>query len=201
MPDLAAYATHALPWIAIPLQIALCVLVADFFSGLLHWLEDSYGRPDWPITGRLVTQPNILHHHDPAAFTRNSWLRSADVLLVIGGVIVVAALLLGSLTWQVALVLLLGIKANEIHKWNHRPRTRIPRIARLLQELSLLQTPAHHALHHCGTKDTHYCVITNHLNPVLERLRFWRRLEAGIALVFRAEKRPDHSITRALRAA
>ena len=37
------------------------VLVADFLSGLFHWLEDAYGREDWPITGRLVTKPNILH--------------------------------------------------------------------------------------------------------------------------------------------
>jgi ubiquitin-conjugating enzyme E2 variant len=33
------------------------VLAADFLSGLFHWLEDAYGREDWPITGRLITKP------------------------------------------------------------------------------------------------------------------------------------------------
>ncbi len=50
-------------------EIILIVLIADFISGLFHWLEDAYGREDWPITGWLVTKPNILHHHNsPGAF-------------------------------------------------------------------------------------------------------------------------------------
>ena len=31
-------------------EIILIVLIADFISGLFHWLEDAYGREDWPIT-------------------------------------------------------------------------------------------------------------------------------------------------------
>jgi hypothetical protein len=37
---------------------------------------------------RSVTAPNVLHHQTPSAFTANSWLRSAAVLLVIGAVII-----------------------------------------------------------------------------------------------------------------
>ena len=65
-------------------KILFCVFLTDFLSGLLHWLEDAYGNEDWPITGRLITRPNILHHYDPRYFTRYSWLYSARVLLVIG---------------------------------------------------------------------------------------------------------------------
>ena len=46
------------------IHVIACVLVADFLSGLFHWLEDAYGREHWPITGTLITPPNILHHHD-----------------------------------------------------------------------------------------------------------------------------------------
>ena len=34
------------------LDILVVILAVDFGPGLLHWLEDSYGRPDWPVTGR-----------------------------------------------------------------------------------------------------------------------------------------------------
>ena len=61
----------------------VCVFITDFLSGFFHWLEDAYGRPNWPITGRSVTQANILHHHSPRHFTRHSWLVGARVLMVI----------------------------------------------------------------------------------------------------------------------
>ena len=63
--------------LSIVLQAAATILIADFFSGLFHWLEDAYGREDYPITGRLFTKPNILHHHDPRYFVRHSWLQSS----------------------------------------------------------------------------------------------------------------------------
>jgi hypothetical protein len=45
-------------------EVIGAVLVADSLSGLFHWLEDAYGNEKWPIIGRLVTKPNILHHPD-----------------------------------------------------------------------------------------------------------------------------------------
>ena len=63
----------------------LCVvLVTDFASGVLHWLEDGYGRANWPITGKLITIPNIIHHHNPRYFTQHTWRKSAGVLLGMG---------------------------------------------------------------------------------------------------------------------
>jgi len=54
------------------LEIVITFLIADLVSGLLHWFEDAYGQEHWPITGRLITRPNILHHYDPRYFTRHS---------------------------------------------------------------------------------------------------------------------------------
>jgi hypothetical protein len=54
------------------LDILFVILAVEFGSGLLHWLEDSYGQLDWPITGKWITEPNILHHRAPSAFTANS---------------------------------------------------------------------------------------------------------------------------------
>jgi ubiquitin-conjugating enzyme E2 variant len=138
---------------------------------LLHWLEDSYGQPHWPITGKWITAPNILHHQAPSAFTENSWLRSADVLLVIGAVIIGVAWLVGMLTWQFLLFVAIGVNANEIHKWNHLPRKKRGKLVVALQDARLLQSAKHHGKHHVGSKDTHYCVVTNVLNPVLDGVR------------------------------
>ena len=176
------------------LDIVLVILLVDFVSGVLHWLEDSYGNPDWPVIGRWITAPNILHHQSPTAFTTNSWLRSADVLLVLGGLIVGTAWLSGALTWQVILFVAIGVNANAIHKWNHLPRSKRGKVVVALQKVSFLQTPAHHARHHVAFKDTHYCVITNLVNPILDAVRFWRGLEWIIEKLFGIAKRHDPSI-------
>jgi len=159
------------------LDIVLIVLAVDFASGLFHWLEDRYGNPYWPVTGRWITRPNILHHRNPRAFTRNSWLRSAAVLILFGIILLSVAWMLDLLTWQLALFVGIGVNANEIHKWSHTPRQLRPKWVITLQKLHLIQTPRHHARHHGGGKDTHYCVVTNFINPIADRLRLWRGLE------------------------
>ncbi|MCH7753865.1 hypothetical protein IH970_01900 [candidate division KSB1 bacterium] len=35
----------------------------------------------------------------------------------------------------------------------------------MLQKLTIVQTPSHHNQHHSKGKDTHYCVLTDFLNP------------------------------------
>ena len=176
------------------LDIILVILLADFVSGVFHWAEDAYGRPEWPLTGRLITQPNIRHHFQPTYFTRHSWLKSAQVLLVFGAAILASAWALGLLTWQVLLFVAIGVNANEIHKWNHLPRSRRHSLVVFLQRIRLLQHSGHHARHHRGGKDTHYCVITNLVNPVLEAIDFWRRVERLLAVCFGIRKRHDPSL-------
>ncbi len=176
------------------LDIILVILVVDFGSGLLHWLEDSYGHPHWPITGKWITAPNILHHQAPSAFTGNSWLHSAAVILVIGAVITGGAWLSGMLTWQILLFVAIGVNANEIHKWNHLPKSKRSKLVVALQKLRLLQTARHHGRHHAASKDTNYCVITNVVDPVLDAVHFWRRLERAIEILCGVSTRPDASV-------
>ncbi len=60
-----------------------------------------------------------------------------------------------------------------------------------LQQLKILQTAREHAKHHRGEKNTHYCVITNYLNPVLEKIGFWKGMENGIERVAGIKRRTD----------
>ena len=152
-------------------------LLADFVSGVVHWAEDSYGTEATPVIGRWVVAPNLLHHRDACAFVRKSWLASSWDLAAVGAIILAAAGLAGVLTWHVGLFVLLGANANQVHKWNHMRRSCVPHVIRVLQRLYMLQSPRHHAQHHRGAKNSHYCVITDLLNPLLDRLGWWRLLE------------------------
>jgi ubiquitin-conjugating enzyme E2 variant len=137
----------------IVLEIILTVLFADFVSEFIHWFEDAYGHENWPITGRLITKPNILHHHDPRYFTRNSWLHSSWDLICLGVVILAVSWVCGLLTWQVWLFVILGSNANQIHKWAHRTPVENGPIVSLLQRARIIQTPRHHAHHHTNPKE------------------------------------------------
>lgn len=177
-------------------KLLACILVADFVSGFFHWLEDAYGKEDWPVTGKLITQPNILHHHNPAYFTKHSWFKSADVLIVLGALILAVAFGIGALNWMVIIVVCLGVNANEMHKWAHRSSKENGWLITLLQKKGIIQSPLHHSHHHSGSKNTHYCVITNYINPVLDVVGFWNLLEKVIFKVTGVPRRIDHSLDR-----
>ena len=161
----------------IALEIVAVWLLLDFVSGVVHWAEDSYGRETTPVLGRWVVGPNLLHHRNCSAFVRKSWIASSWELAAVGAIILAAAGLAGVLTWHIGLFVLLGANANQIHKWNHMRNSCVPLAVRVMQRLYLLQSPRHHAQHHRGAKDTHYCMITGVLNPLLDRIGWWRRLE------------------------
>jgi hypothetical protein len=175
-------------------QAAAVVLLADFAAGFVHWLEDAYAREDTPILGPLVARANILHHHCPRAFTKLNWWQSSWVLLTLSLLLVLGAWGLGWLTWHVWLFAALTANANQIHKWAHRTRAENGRLVSFLQDIRLLQTPRHHALHHTDPKNSHYCSTTNLLNPLLDAVRFWAGLEWLLARFFGLHRRVDTSV-------
>lgn len=177
------------------LQVFVGLLIADFLSGLFHWMEDRYGSPRWPIVGRIISS-TVRHHARPMRILKSHpLLRSAPVLVLVA----LGALLLSIPSWlNVVTLTALGVVAfaNEIHAAAHaNPKDLLP-IVRHCQRIGLLQSHAHHAAHHRGLKNTHYCTITNWLNPALERVRFWRRIEALIRVTARQRPRPDPTVRR-----
>jgi plasmanylethanolamine desaturase len=164
--------------------IGSSILLADFVSGVIHWAEDAYARFKPQRKLRLlnaIARDNKRHHLRPREFLRRSWWQSSWDLMAIGALILAAAYALGALSWAVVLFVVLSVNANQMHKWAHRNARENPTVVTWLQRLHLLQGARHHGRHHSGTKDSHYCVVTNVLNPVLEEVNFWRRLERVIA--------------------
>jgi len=174
-------------------QVLGLVLLADFVAGVVHWLEDAYGTEDTPILGPLVIKPNIVHHHYPRHFTRLSWWQSSRDLLILGALLVAVGWCWGFLSWQLWVFVALSVNANQVHKWAHRTRAENGPVISFLQDIRLLQTPRHHALHHTDPKNTFYCPITNWVNPALERVQFWPRLEALIESTTGLKHRHDTS--------
>jgi hypothetical protein len=180
--------------LSVTLQAFALFQLADLAAGFIHWFEDAYIDEHTPVVGRSVGRANVIHHHLPRHFTRNSWWQSNWMLHAIAGLLVLVAWSFGFLGWQVWWFALLAANANEFHKWSHRTRTENGPVISFLQDLRLLQTPAHHARHHTDPKHSHYCPIGNALNPLLDGLGFWNGLERLLSATFGLNRRPDSSV-------
>lgn len=126
--------------------------------------------------------------------TRNNWWQSSWDLLTFSSVIVFAAWRLNLLTWHVWLFAAISANANQVHKWSHQTQKENGRLITFLQNIRVLQTPQHHAVHHTNPKNVRYCPITNLVNPILDRLRFWDGVEWLLARTIGLKRRPDTSL-------
>jgi sterol desaturase/sphingolipid hydroxylase (fatty acid hydroxylase superfamily) len=157
-------------------ELLLGWLAADLATAIFHWWEDRFGREDWPVIGPWIIAPNRLHHAEPLAFTAGDFLdrnrASIGAALIVGAAM---AALLGPSIWLAAL--LVGVSVtNEVHRFAHQPSAS-PTWLRMLQQTGVVQSPKAHAAHHRPPFDRNYCVLTDWLNPLLEQVRFWPRLE------------------------
>lgn len=152
------------------------ILLADFISGILHWAEDRYGEKDWPLVGKAIEEAEGHHRTPMRILTRTFYERNARVMVIAFGFGILFYLTIGLNAFTIS-TLLFGAFSNEIHACAHRGPDRNSRLIRWIQKTGFFQTHFHHAAHHRCGKDTHYCVMTNYLNPVLERINFWRRFE------------------------
>lgn len=154
------------------------VLLADFVTGLIHWMEDSYWSPETPVLGKWLVIANLAHHKNGQEFLQKSWFESSWDLLLAGITLVSIAYFMDFLTWEICLFALIIVNANQIHKWAHITRyENKPRIIGMLQKVYILQRTHHHGQHHRKPNNSHYCTVTNALNPILDKSGFWRGLE------------------------
>jgi TMEM189-like protein len=169
-------------WAMVALGVLAGFLAADFVSGMVHWLGDTWGNQDWPILGRALIRPFREHHVDPLAITRHGFVETN------GSSSVGSAILLGlglalppvdsiALFFDTALLSLSSwlFATNQIHKWAHAPAP--PRMVGWLQKSRWILDPEHHAVHHSPPFDRYYCITAGWLNPLLTRAGFFATLE------------------------
>ena len=174
-------------WLAVLIALPLGVAAIDLLTGVVHWACDRFGDASTPVLGTLLIRAFREHHVNPKQMVEHDWIEtngepcffSALALLALAFVApsvqsgFVAALV--TIVWTMAAV---GCWANQVHKWAHMSCA--PRWARLLQHAGLALRPNAHACHHQAAHDSGYCISTGWMNPLLDRLGIWSRLERSL---------------------
>ncbi len=106
--------------------------------------------------------------------------------------------LMGLYSWQVIVCLLFCIQGNEVHAMSHRPDKNTGPLVRLLQKTGIFQSKKMHRWHHKAPYETNFCIMSDFVNPILNRIGFWRKLEMLILKVFKIDVLRASSIREGL---
>lgn len=160
-------------------------ILADFVSGLVHFLGDTIGNEHTPFFGKRFIFPFREHHTDQTAITQHSFwytnglncLVSLPIMIAMyhGWKITGTSSLWSQCIFLTLYFLVIGVFfTNQIHKWAHQNNPNA--VIRTLQNSGLILTPSRHKLHHTAPFDSHFCITTGWLNPVLEYIGIFRLL-------------------------
>lgn len=170
---LLAFAMPKLSIQHLPFALIAGWLLADLFSGLVHWALDSYGSERTPVVGPAIIRPFREHHADPQGMTRHDFFE-VNGSSCLGCVPILFALnfcAFNPLLDSVLICFCLGILfTNQCHKWAHMPSEKNSFLVRKLQAIGLVLRPSEHAKHHTAPYDSHYCTANGWLNGPLNRL-------------------------------
>ena len=184
-------------WMALAALIGM--VAADFTSGFVHWMFDTWGSVDTRVVGRLVIRTFRHHHVDEKAITHHDFVETNGhnfALSLLPGTVGVLWVRPETATsfdvfFGMALLGLAVVNAwtSQIHKWAHTDER--PRIVRLLQDARIILHPGHHAVHHKMPYRRNYCITLGWLNAPLGAIRFFETLERIITAVTGAIPRAD----------
>jgi ubiquitin-conjugating enzyme E2 variant len=164
------------------LGVVLGWLLADAFSGLVHYVADNYGDAEWPFIGPYLLRPFREHHEHPEGILGHGFFERSGNTALLGAVPLLLSV--GLSQWLGAAApharhLALGagsalaslgvsvMLTNEIHALAH---ARAPgRLARALQRLGVILDPEAHARHHRPPYATHYCITSGLWDRLLSR--------------------------------
>jgi ubiquitin-conjugating enzyme E2 variant len=179
------------------LYIPLGLFLADVFSGLLHWVTDTWFNEE--IGGRLIrvgrehhVKPRYLLHY---GFRDQISYPAWPVLIVFGPlgllqtlVFTPTAINIGgvAISLVITVTMYFSVYAHRLGHMNS-PSAFI----RFLQRANLIMSPQHHSIHHRGNHDIHYCVIFGWGNYILDPIKFWRGLEWLVVATTGATPRAD----------
>ncbi len=172
------------------MSILAAWLLADFISGLVHWWEDRLLlEPSKFNLIESVRQDNDLHHARPFEMLKNTPLDNSLISLCVAWPIALLLYLGGAsiLFWMA--FFFLGFAALT-HRWAHMHSAGLPWPLRFMQWTGLFQSFDAHKLHHyrenmlgpgavISKNDTsgNYCAMSDWLNPVLDKMKFFGLLE------------------------
>ena len=175
------------PWLAL-IAFMLGYVAADFVSGFVHWMADTWGTPEWPLVGKALIRPFREHHVDAKEITRHDFIETNGNNCFISLFSTVPAALLpqASATAFFVSVFLFSLSlwvfgTNQFHKWAHLDAP--PPLVAWLQRMSIVLPKDHHQIHHTAPFAKYYCITVGWLNEPLYRLRFFQVLERLVSRV------------------
>ena len=194
-------AIHAGPWLLVS-AVLLGYLAADFVSGFVHWMGDTWGSTDMPVLGKAFIRPFREHHVDEKAITRHDFVETNgnNCLVSIPVAILAVALPHSSPGW-VFISAFLGamifwvMATNQFHKWSHLAQP--PALIGFLQRTHLVLPPDHHQIHHTAPFNKYYCITVGWMNKPLAMVGFFPTLERVITWATGAIPRKDDIGTEA----
>ena len=171
-------------------------LAADFISGVVHFLGDTYGREDTKWFGPSFIKPFRVHHTHPQEICEHDFIELNGNNCIVCFPVGLAALWSVPVDSPLGALLLLTIASmlvwvfmtNQFHKWAHEDAP--PRVVSMLQRWNLVLSPQHHSVHHRAPYDRYFCITVGWLNPVLTRLHFFEGVRRTVAWLSLAQRSP-----------
>ena len=176
-------------WLVVP-AIPISMVWGDLMGGLVHWFADTYFSEETPVIGPALIKPFRQHHIYPRDICTHNLVTMVGNVCILAVPILAFCLYLlwvrphGLLVFAILCTTLMAaatVATNVFHKWAHQEHP--PGPVRWLQRSRLVLAPAHHGVHHTEPFDMHYCITNGWLNPLLNRIKFFRRLEAALLLI------------------
>jgi|JI9StandDraft_1071089.scaffolds.fasta_scaffold00048_61 hypothetical protein len=186
--------TANLDYLIIPLAILplfVGYIGADFFSGLVHFLGDTFGTEETPILGQSFIKPFREHHVNPKGMTEHDFVETSGnncivsipfLLLVYYLVDIKSSLFHYSFYSFFSFLMISVFITNQIHKWAHMENP--GRLISFLQKQNLILSPEHHQVHHTEPFDKYYCITVGWLNPFLFKIHFFEGIKILAFKVF-----------------
>lgn len=166
-------------------EILVAWLLADFITGVIHWVEDKYmDAQSLNFLAADIAEDNDLHHRKPTAMILNSYWDNMRSGAVVGWPLAALLFWFGAPLWLWLAPFFAGF-GNLVHRFSHTPKDQLPRWIRGMQEFGLFISHEHHDSHHRSMRQLipkhlagyKFCPMTDWMNPVLDRTGFWKKLE------------------------
>ena len=177
-------------WLAVP-GVLLGLAFGDFVTGLVHWAADTYCGENTPVIGRSLVKPFRVHHVRPQEICEHGLVETVGNTCILAAPLLALFLTLTAVgetsaasafaVFTAVMTVGVTVATNQFHKWAHQENPR--RVVRALQRARVILSPEHHREHHAAPFESSYAITNGWLNPLLNRTRFFRRLEDALRAV------------------
>jgi ubiquitin-conjugating enzyme E2 variant len=175
---LALNVASATDVINISFTIIFSIILGDFATGVFHWSVDNYGNINTPIFG-TVCAAFQGHHKTPWTITFRSFANNVYKICYPAIATLLTLFILPIAPLKILFFTIFincWVISQEFHKYSHMISP--PLFIQKLQESNIILSRKEHGRHHSTPFHTNYCILTGICNKTLDKIHFFRFLEA-----------------------